>query len=183
MGVGANAYRTDRVIVTLCGSMRFWDQMVEVARSQTMVGAIVLAPFVDLSIYDEADEDKLRKKKMLDSLHFEKIDLSSKVIVVMVDNYIGESTQKEISHAAAEGKKIEFRNFPTVIGNTGATVNQPKEPEADWKLRPEQNSMWNDKTPGKEDPDPEPLVTIATVQTGKVFANGVEVDPETMRPV
>jgi hypothetical protein len=156
MGVGANAIRTDRQIVTLCGSMRFWGQMVEVAKVMTMDGAVVLAPFVDVSILDDEAEGTHRKKKQLDDLHMDKIAMSTRVIVVMVDNYVGESTQKEISYAAAQGIEIQFRNFPTAIGNTGATINQPK---------------------ASED------VQLINTGNGKVFANGVEVDPETMKPV
>ncbi len=96
-------------------------------------------------------------KVALDRLHRDKIEMSTQIMVVMVDNYIGESTQSEISYAAAEGKKIEFRNFPSLKASTGQEYNQPKIEEM-------------------------PKVE-ARYSGGKVFANGVEVDPETLKPL
>ena len=40
--------------------------------------------------------------------HFEKIKLSDSIFVVNVDNYIGESTKKEIEYAKELGKDIFY---------------------------------------------------------------------------
>lgn len=106
-----------RDIVTLCGSMKFFDQMLVVAREYTMRGYIVVMPHVDVAKMTEEElkiggEPDLLKSG-LDLLHLDKIKLSHFICVVMVDNYVGESTQMEISHAATLGKPVEFRNFPT----------------------------------------------------------------------
>lgn len=93
------------VIVCLCGSTRFRKEMAEENRKQTMMGRIVLAPGV---FAHDGDPLTLEEKKMLDELHFRKIDMSGKVIVVNPGGYIGESTSREIAYAETSGKPVEF---------------------------------------------------------------------------
>lgn len=50
-------------------------------------------------------------KKQFDSLHFDKIELSDEVLVLNVDNYIGESTRNEIEHAKKLGKHIRYLQY------------------------------------------------------------------------
>jgi hypothetical protein len=106
---------SDRIVVTLCGSMRFFDQMLKVARDYTMRGFIVVMPHVDVKEMTEESAEDL--KLFLDRLHMEKIELAEMICVVMVDNYVGESTQKEIAYAARCGRSIEWSNFPTNKSN------------------------------------------------------------------
>ena len=49
-----------------------------------------------------------RRKKMLDEMHKQKIDMSDEIYVINVGGYIGESTKNEIEYAKAEGKKIDY---------------------------------------------------------------------------
>jgi len=102
-------------IVTLCGSMRFFEQMLQVAADETAKGHIVLAPFSVVAPEDQGSDFKA----MLDRLHFQKIDLSSQVIVVTnADGYIGSSTRREMAYALSTGKAFEVRPFdsaPAVV--------------------------------------------------------------------
>lgn len=59
----------DFPVITLCGSMRFFEAMLTIARDLTAKGFIVLAPFVI------AETPEL--KTMLDAMHRCKIDKSS----------------------------------------------------------------------------------------------------------
>ena len=48
------------------------------------------------------------RKKMLDKIHRQKIDMSNEVYVINCGGYIGESTKSEIEYAKANGKKISY---------------------------------------------------------------------------
>lgn len=118
-------------IVTICGSMRFFEHMLTVAAEETAQGRIVLAPFSVVAPEDQAGE----LKTMLDELHLRKIDMAEWIVVVTnQDGYIGESTRREMTYALRAGKKVnvrEFRTDPVVIdgrrmvgaGHATTTVN------------------------------------------------------------
>lgn len=92
-------------IVTICGSTRFRAEIAEANRMLTLEGYIVLAPGVFAHDGDEITEEQ---KADLDLLHFDKIDLSQVVYVVNPGGYIGESTLREIVHAADSGKRVQY---------------------------------------------------------------------------
>lgn len=92
-------------IVVLCGSSRFRDAMTEVNRALTMEGYIVLAPGV---FGHDGDEMTREQKERLDELHFRKIDMADRVLVVNLNDYIGESTKREIAYAKELGKPIGY---------------------------------------------------------------------------
>lgn len=85
-------------IVTICGSMRYFNLMIEVAGDLTNDGFIVLAPFVS----DASGTSKL----MLDEMHKAKIDMCFRIYVV--GEHIGESTMSEIAYAQSIGKEIVY---------------------------------------------------------------------------
>lgn len=112
-------------IVTICGSMRFFPQMMELAAELTRQGVIVLAPFAVVP----QDEQDGELKEMLDRLHIEKIGMSDRVMVVTDEyGYIGESTIREVWYAETMGIPFQMREFdvPGVLapvtegGNDGA---------------------------------------------------------------
>jgi hypothetical protein len=87
-------------VVTLCGSMRFFGLMLQVAAEQTAAGAIVLAPFTVIPAQAQGGELKAR----LDELHRHKIELADRVVVVTDESgYWGSSTAGEITHARRAG--------------------------------------------------------------------------------
>ena len=51
---------------------------------------------------------KLSKSSNLDELHLRKIDLADEIFVVDVDNYVGESTTREINYAVKLEKPIRL---------------------------------------------------------------------------
>jgi hypothetical protein len=102
-------------VVTICGSMKFFPQMLEAAANLTAQGHIVLAPF---SVVAPKDQDG-EFKAMLDRLHFQKIDMASRIVVVTDQNgYIGESTRREMAYAASTGKAFDVQAFD-VPGDRG----------------------------------------------------------------
>lgn len=96
--------------VTVCGSMRFFDQMLHVAERWTLEGWIVLMPFVrkDAAMSNDTDHPGNIASK-LDALHRTKIDLSRKIVVVSDETgYIGESTCNEIEYAQRTDKGVIY---------------------------------------------------------------------------
>ncbi|WP_194829254.1 hypothetical protein [Nocardia sp. XZ_19_231] len=98
-------------LVTLCGSMRFFSQMLTVAAELTAQGIVVLAPFC---VVPSSDQDTLAKIE-LDELHRAKIRLATRRIVVVSDEtgYVGDSTRAEIAFAEKLGLIVERR---TIVG-------------------------------------------------------------------
>lgn len=98
-----------RKIVTLCGSIRFWDKMQEMHERLELENEYVvigLAPHVMNRDFTEHEED------LLDELHKIKIDLSDAIFVINVDGYIGKSTKSEIEYAKEKGKEIMYLEDP-----------------------------------------------------------------------
>ena len=92
-------------IITICGSTRFKDLFYEVATKLTLEGWIVLMPHVfgHVDHYENFEEIK----SDLDSLHLEKIRMSTAIYVLNKGGYIGESTRREIEYA-------ESRHIPII---------------------------------------------------------------------
>lgn len=92
-------------IVTLCGSLRFKKEMMEVAEKLALSWECVLTPVYPTSDNSVRTEEQLIK---LREAHFKKIELSDAIFVVNVNNYIGESTKLEIEYAKELGKEILY---------------------------------------------------------------------------
>lgn len=98
-----------RDVVVLCGSMRNADTMTAVAIAESVAGALVLKPDCNMKIThplwaDPAEAEALKVR--LDDQHRQKIRLADRVIVV--GDYIGDSTRAEIAYARELGKPIRF---------------------------------------------------------------------------
>ena len=99
------------IVVTLCGSTKFKTAFESANLSETLAGRIVLS----VGGYAWADKGQageevwgIDTKKMLDQLHFRKIDLSDEILVLNVGGYIGTSCRNEINYAAAHGKRVRY---------------------------------------------------------------------------
>ena len=91
--------------VCLCGSTRFKDKFIEIAKDLTLQGYIVTMPMVFIHHGDTATE---QEKQFLDEIHKAKIADADIVYILNVDGYIGESTKSEIVWANELGKRIEY---------------------------------------------------------------------------
>jgi hypothetical protein len=102
------SYRREdrRVIVCLCGSTRFKEAYEQAARIETFDGKIVLS--VGLFGHQEGLDMAGQVKARLDELHLDKIDLADEVLVLNVGGYVGESTRREVLHAARKAKTIRW---------------------------------------------------------------------------
>ena len=98
------------MIITICGSTRFKDEILQVAEQLTLQDHIVLMP----NVFHHSDDFELstESKIKLDNLHKQKIDMSDGIFVVNVNGYIGESTFSEIDWAQRHNKTIWFLEEP-----------------------------------------------------------------------
>lgn len=103
-------------IICLCGSTRFTEQMLIQQWELTKSGFIVLSwcALPDSYFSNNINLDKTHigdqegVKKIVDEVHMRKIDLSSEVLIMNIDNYIGESTRNEINYAISQNKPIQY---------------------------------------------------------------------------
>ncbi|MGV9321403.1 hypothetical protein [Streptomyces sp. NPDC003660] len=96
-------------IVVICGSTRFMAEMTEAELRETSAGRIVVKPGCDLKSPHELWSDPAEAealKARLDDLHRAKIRLADEVLVV--GDYIGDSTRAEIAYARSLGKPTRF---------------------------------------------------------------------------
>lgn len=96
-------------IVCLCGSTRFMDVFFSAGRGFTLEGWIVLTVGVCKHVKQHGAEAISQDcADMLDELHLRKIDLADMVYVLNVEEYIGNSTRKEIEYAEKLRKDIRY---------------------------------------------------------------------------
>ena len=91
-------------ISTICGSLKYQKEMRDVAEKLALKGNCVLTPVYPVN-NNERTENQL---KSLKEEHLKKIELSDEIMVVNVNNYIGNSTNLEIDYAKKLNKKIAF---------------------------------------------------------------------------
>ncbi len=101
----AEAVKARPKIICLCGSTRFKDTFMQVAKDLTCEGINVLAPF---HFRHTGDIITPELEEVLSQLHFRKIDLADEVFILNVGGYIGEHLKAEIEYATAKGKPIKY---------------------------------------------------------------------------
>ncbi len=94
-------------IITVCGSIKFIKEMMEITEKMELEGNCMLVP-----IYNPARPDKdsftLEEAEILDKIHKERIKLADAILVVNVNGYIGKSTRAEIEFAKKLNKEIIY---------------------------------------------------------------------------
>ncbi|MEW2564473.1 hypothetical protein [Streptomyces griseorubiginosus] len=108
-------------IVVICGSTRFMAEMAQADLRETVAGRIVVKPGFDMKSPHglstdpadtevEADAQTQTQvqvlKARLGELHRAKIRLADEVLIV--GDYIGDSTRAEITYARSLGKPVRF---------------------------------------------------------------------------
>lgn len=103
------AMRKKPTIVCLCGSTRFAQAFADANLFETLSGRIVLS----IGCNTKSDDDLVKagfviNKEALDTLHLHKIDLCDEVLVLNVNDYVGDSTRREVEYAKRLGKVIRW---------------------------------------------------------------------------
>ena len=94
-------------VITLCGSMRFFKEMQEIAMElETKYGYCAITPVggSDITLNEETVEN-------LGKAHYKKIDISDAVYIVNIGGYIGESVLNELRYAKMHNKEIIYHIF------------------------------------------------------------------------
>jgi hypothetical protein len=109
-------------IVCLCGSTKFRADFERAGAQETLAGNIVLS--VGMFGHEIGLEMSGPTKKMLDRLHFRKIEMADEVLIVHPD-YIGLSTCDEYHYALALGKPVRMQEAerPRERGEVGFSWN------------------------------------------------------------
>ncbi|CAL9504284.1 hypothetical protein [Streptomyces sp. enrichment culture] len=96
-------------IVVICGSTRFMTEMTEADLRETKAGKIVVKPGFDMKSPYELWSDPVEAEALkvrLGDLHRAKIRLADEVLVV--GDYVGDSTRAEIAYARSLDKPVRF---------------------------------------------------------------------------
>ena len=98
-------------VITICGSLKFKEEMMITAEKMALKGNCILTPvYPILENIERTEEQLLNLKKE----HFKRIELSDSILVMNVNNYIGNSTNLEIEYAEKLGKEIVY--YTDIIG-------------------------------------------------------------------
>lgn len=105
--------------ITICGSIKFFDEMVAIQKDLEARGHTVLMPVkakgVDYWASDNTSRVQAKKTLELINEHFNKIEKSDAILVVNItkgdiENYIGANTFLELGFAHYRDKKIYLLN-------------------------------------------------------------------------
>ena len=91
-------------VITICGSLKYKDEMMKVAQKLSLEGNCVLTPVYPVEDKKPSEEEL----KILKEAHFKRIEMSDEIFVLNIDGYVGESTKLEIEYAEKLGKVIEY---------------------------------------------------------------------------
>lgn len=92
-------------IITICGSMKFQEQMIAIAEKLELEEQYIVIQCV---YFDKNRVLTSEEINVLNELHYRKIDISDAIYIVNVNGYIGESTRKEIEYARSLNKEVMF---------------------------------------------------------------------------
>ena len=95
-------------VVTICGSMKFADEMQNIAMKLAKEnGWCILQSIYNIDIQKTTKEEL----ELLKQEHLKRIELSDAIYVVNIGGYIGESTKTEIEYAKKNHKEIIYHEF------------------------------------------------------------------------
>lgn len=93
-------------VITICGSLKFQDEMMMVSEELELQGNCVLS--VIYPIGREKDNITEEQAKILSDMHKQKIRMADAIFVVNVGGYIGLGVKSEIDYAKSLGKEILY---------------------------------------------------------------------------
>lgn len=90
-------------VVSLCGSMKFADEMINIATDlEKKYGWCVLQCVYNVGKVNEQELDNIVQA------HYKRIDISDAIYVVNIGGYIGNSVKNEIKYALDHGKEVIY---------------------------------------------------------------------------
>lgn len=97
-------------VVCICGSVRFKKEIMLWACYWSSLNYVIVMPhcFAHEKFHDTKNNTAVKTKRQLDILHFTKITMSDFVFVVDVDEYVGDSTAREIRFARKRNIPVKY---------------------------------------------------------------------------
>ena len=92
-------------IITICGSLKFIEEMKYYAEKLELEGNCVLTVIYPIKNKESYTSEEIN---ILEKGHNKKIDISDAIFVVNKNGYIGESVKKEIEYAKNKNKEIIY---------------------------------------------------------------------------
>lgn len=92
-------------IITICGSLRFQEEIINNAIKLELEGYTVLIPIIPLNNKMSLTN---KEKEILGNIHKERIKISDAIYVINVNDYIGSATKSEIAYAKEHNKEIIY---------------------------------------------------------------------------
>ena len=108
-------------VITICGSLRFQEEMMKVAQEMVLKGDCILTPTYKILKDMEPTYNQLTK---ITEAHFKRIELSDAILVLNINNYIGVNTILEIEYAKKLGKEILY--YTELIKDNTILTNDTK---------------------------------------------------------
>lgn len=96
----------DAKVITICGSLKFQDKIMEISEKLELQGNCVLS-IIYPTIKDK-DSFSAEEMETLGNMHKQKIRMSDAIFVVNVDHYIGKGVSSEIEYAKELGLEIMY---------------------------------------------------------------------------
>ena len=93
-------------IITVCGSLKYKDEIMKATEEYALKGNCMLS--IVYPTKENIDDYTKEEKIILKSMHKERIKISDAILVVNIDDYIGESTKNEIEFAQSLNKEIIY---------------------------------------------------------------------------
>lgn len=96
----------DAKVITICGSLKFQDEMMKISEKLELEGNCVLSVIYPV----DRNKDSLTGKQMkiFADIHKQKIRMADAIFVVNVGGYIGKGVNSEIEYARSLGKEILY---------------------------------------------------------------------------
>ncbi len=85
--------------------MKYKQEMISIAEKMTFLGHCVITPIFPNSDTENYTMEQIQKLK---NAHLKKIEISDAILVVNVNNYIGDSTRLEIEYAKQHSKQVLY---------------------------------------------------------------------------
>lgn len=117
------------MIITLCGSAKFESHWHEYNKRLGLAGHICFSLMTFPSVEGDKNWYTDEEKELLDLAHLAKIEESDAILVLNIDDYIGDSTRREIRWAKLRNKSIYFAEEPkskanrTLLGTWSDSIN------------------------------------------------------------
>ena len=113
--------------ITLCGSTKFHEEFLDWNRRLSMAGHVVYSvAFFGHNGDPLTDAGKLN----LDAVHMAKIANSDAIVVLNRDDYVGESTYREIMFARAASKLVFWIDTRREMKHTSDVLRKDPRPNA-----------------------------------------------------